>query len=161
MKKILIIITVILVLGLSWCNSVGYKYSDISFSLKTDTDGVVIADIPSSIQLITSEEELSSYLSSEYFSDDLSSNFIAENTKCDEEFFNDHDLIAIIYHATSGSIKAVKINSVKIDNNEIVVILKTSTEDDIGTDDMGRYFTFYVVINKLDQAIDLISYQVK
>ncbi|MCK9310240.1 MAG: hypothetical protein M0P99_08200 [Candidatus Cloacimonetes bacterium] len=161
MKKILIVFCTILFISLCGCNSVKYDYSEISFSLNTDDDGIVLGDIQNSILLIKTKAEFDNYLLGDQFADSFSSEFQTENEKYDEDFFDNHDLIAIIYHATSGSIEEVKISSVRLDDSEVVVTLKKYPTGDIGTGDMGPYFSFYLTIENLEDTITSASYSVK
>jgi len=161
MKKILIVFCFILTFSLCGCNSVKYNYSKITFSLDTDDDGIVLGDIPNSISLIKNKVEFDNYLLGEQFSDSFSSEFQNENEKYNEDFFSNHDLIAIIYHATSGSIEDIKVKSVKLDDGEVVVTLKKYPTNDMGTGDMGPYFTFYLTTDNLEGTITSISFVVK
>lgn len=161
MKKVFLFFSFVLIFVLSGCSSLVFEYSDVSFSLKTDTEGTVLGDIPNGIRLISSEEAFHEFLASDFFNDEFSTDFLAENTKYDSDFFSEHDLIAIIYHAPSGTITDVNVKSVKMEDQEIFVILQNEPDTEHGTDDMGRYFTFYIVIEKTDQSVKGISFDVK
>jgi hypothetical protein len=139
-----------------------YEYSDVPFSLKTDEEGIILGNIPDDIRLISSVEEFNFYLDLECFDDDFSTDFTDENAKYNSDYFLECDLIAIIYHSTSGTTIDVKIESVKPERDEaIVVTLRTTPGNDVGTADMAGYFTFYVTVKKLDPSLDYISFVVK
>ncbi len=73
---------------------------------------------------------------------------IEVNQKFDETYFLNSDLIALIIQATSGMIEGYSLNGIEKDESTYVIDLKSISPTDNVSDDMGRYFCYYLEVTK-------------
>ena len=130
--------------SVSSCN--GEMLQSVPFSLSNE---FCLELKPSLAMLVKSLNEFDSFLKSDdIFKKEFSEEFKKENSKYDEKYFLNNDLIALIVLATSGSIKGYKLKSIEKNNNSYDVYLESITNKRNVTDDMGGYFCYYLSVDK-------------
>lgn len=96
------------------------------------------------VMLAKSVNEFDSFLKSDdIFKKEFNEEFIKENSKYDEKYFLNNDLIALIVQVTSGSIKGYKLKSIEMNNNSNDVYLESITNKRNVTDDMGGFLLLF------------------
>lgn len=128
----------------SSCN--GRMLQSVPFSLSNE---FCMELKPSLAMLVKSVNEFDSFLkNNDIFKKEFNEEFIKENSKYDEKYFLNNDLIALIVQATSGSIKGYKLKSIEKNNNSYDVYLESIANKHNVTDDMGGYFCYYLSVDK-------------
>lgn len=150
MKKILLV-SFLLLFVLMGCNSSGLRFTEskVDFDLASDisqTDHVIF---------ISNESSFQTYLESSYFSQSFSQDFTDENSKYDNNFFEKHDLIAVIYWGKVLQVKDINISSIDFRDSKITVNIKEVLSGSQVNPLVGDVFTLYLTIDKL--PTDVVS----
>lgn len=99
--------------------------------------------------LLKSVTEFNLFLNDEkIFTKEPTKKFVEVNSKYDETYFLKADLIALIIQASSGMIEGYSLNGIEKDKSTYVIDLKAISSSNITSDDMGRYFCYYLEVAK-------------
>lgn len=152
MKKsthILTILLAVVVLCITITACVSNMMDEIHFTLNTLQENFN----PPRTTLIKTEEDFIQFIENkDIFADELSEEFQAINSQYNADFFAKNDLIAIIVQATSSMITGYELKEITKESSSWIVSIKSISSSENVTDDMGRYFSYYVMVEK-DTAI--------
>lgn len=141
-------IAVIIGISMSACSS--DKLEEVPFTLNYSSENFN----PPTVTLMKNKSDFDSFLTDQnIFSDELSADFVKINEGYSEEFFEQNDLIAVIVQATSSMITGYRLKETTKENGLWIVKIESITSSAIITDDMGRYFCYYLTVEK-DIAIN-------
>lgn len=137
---------------ISACNSVSMLQT-VPFNLNT----MSVDFDPPKATLIKSASELNLFLSDEsIFEEELSAEFSDINFQYDENFFVNKDLIALIVQSTSSMVEGYTLKQINKENGYWIVVLDSVSKKNNVTSDMGRYFCYYIEVEK-DNAISNVK----
>lgn len=99
--------------------------------------------------LLKSVTEFNLFLNNEkIFTKEPTKEFDEINSKYDETYFLKSDLIAVIIQAFSRMIEGYSMTDIQKDKSTYVIDLKAISSSNNVTDDMGRYFCYYLDVTK-------------
>ena len=135
--------TLLITIFVSACNNVS-MLKTIPFNLNTMSEDFD----PPKATLFKSFAEFNIFLSdTSIFEEELSIEFSEVNAQYDENFFNESNLIALILHSTSSMIEGYYLKQIYKENDFWAIALDSVSDDNVTTD-MGRYFCYYITVEK-------------
>lgn len=155
--KVLILsfLTLLICIFMTACSS--DKLEEIPFTLNYSNANFY----PPSSKLIKSISEFEVFLADEsIFSDKLSNDFMKINEKYSENFFEQNDLIAVIIQSTSSMTTGYRLKEKVKSNNIWRIKLESIYSSDNVTDDIGKYFSYYLTVEK-DNSINDVELELQ
>lgn len=104
---------------------------------------------PPQITFVQSLEVFNEFLGREdIFTSEPSERFAEINTKYDLTYFENNDLIILIFQASSSMIKGYKLENLEKGNQNWIVSVSPVSNNGHITADMGGYFCYYITVSK-------------
>ena len=147
LKKLFLTLILLLVTCTVLLSGCDKKLKEVPFTLNSDS-----MSLSNSVNLIKSTEEFEIYLgNTSIFEEELSEEFKAVNSQYTDKFFKNNYLVAIIHQATSSMITGYKLGAIEKQGDALYIKLIAIAPNNV-TSDMGRYFTYYITVEK-DEAL--------